>query len=212
MRRSFVTLGLAIATVVPALLTAQVRGLPVMASGVTLRPTIGLDVGIANDDAGGTTTLGASIGSGFGPLALVGMVSRGAPLVGDDAVWSQGLGVGVRLVGGPFVPFRVTVHSGIATWNRGVTDYLHVPVAIGFAATIPNPAFAIRPWLAPRISYQRQSFQGTDHSDTHAALSGGIDLAFLGGLVVRAAYDREFVDGASPGVFSAGLSYGLGRR
>lgn len=196
----------------PTVLLSQVRGLPVMASGVATRPALGVDVGMANDDAGGTTTLGASISSGFGPIALSGMVSRGAPFDGADAVWGQALGVGIRLYGGPFVPFRVMVQSGVGFWSRGVIDHLHVPVAIGVSATIPNPAFAIRPWLAPRVSYQHASFQGTGDSDTHAGLSGGIDLAFIGGLVVRAAYDREFVDGASPGVFSAGFSYTLGRR
>ncbi len=210
MRRSY--LAIAAVSCLPTLLAAQVRGLPVMASGVASRATLGVDVGIANDDAGGSTTFGASIGRGFGPVALTGMVSRGAPFDGADAVWGQAVGVGVRLYGGPFMPFRVMVQSGVGFWSRGVVDNLHVPVALGVSATIPNPAFAIRPWLAPRMSYQRQSFQGVSTSDTHAALSGGIDLAFIGGLVVRAAYDREFVDGASPGVFSAGFSYALGRR
>lgn len=196
----------------PTMLLSQVRGLPVMASGVATRTTLGLDVGIANDDAGGTTALGASISSGFGPIALAAMVSRGAPFDGADAAWGQALGVGVRVYGGPFVPFRVMVQSGVGFWSRGVIDHLHVPVAIGVSATIPNPAFAIRPWLAPRVSYQHVTFQNVGTSETHVGLSGGIDLAFIGGLVVRAAYDREFVDGASPGVFSAGISYALGRR
>jgi len=206
------SLAIAVLGCLPAILAAQVRGVPIRASGVVAAPTLGIDVAMANDDAGGTTTLGASISSGFGPIALTGMVSRGAPFEGADAVWGQALGVGVRLYGGPFVPFRVMLQSGVGFWSRGVVDNLHVPVALGVSATIPNPAFAIRPWLAPRISYHHQSFQGVGTSDTHAALSGGIDLAFLGGLVVRAAYDREFVDGASPGVFSAGFSYALGRR
>ncbi|HET9065138.1 MAG TPA: hypothetical protein VFN22_04880 [Gemmatimonadales bacterium] len=203
---------LTVAGCLPTLLAAQVRGVPVMVSGVTVGTTLGVDVGVANHDAGGSTTLGASISSGFGPIALSGMVSRGAPFDGADAVWGQAVGVGVRLYGGPFVPFRVMMQSGVGFWSRGVVDHLHVPVALGVSATIPNPAFAIRPWLAPRVSYQRQSFQGEGTSDTHVAMSGGIDLAFIGGLVVRAAYDREFVDGASPGVFSAGFSYGLGRH
>ncbi|MEO8478964.1 MAG: hypothetical protein ABI542_04965 [Gemmatimonadota bacterium] len=210
MRRLYVAL--AAASCLPSLLTAQVRGLPVVASGIANRTTLGVDVGIANDDAGGTTTIGASVGRGLGPLALTGMVSRGAPSDEAKAVWAQAVGVGFRLYGGPFAPFRVMLQSGVGFWSRGVVDNLHVPVAIGVSATIPNPAFAIRPWLAPRMSYRRQSFQGVGTSDTHAALSGGIDLAFIGGLVVRAAYDREFVDGSSPGVFSAGLSYTLGRR
>lgn len=198
--------------VFPLGLSAQVRGIPVMASGVALRPTIGVDVGIANDDAGGATAVGASVGSGFGPIALTAMVSRGAPFDGAEAEWAQGLGVGVRLAGGPFSAFRVMVQSGVGFWSRGVVDQLHVPVALGIAATIPNPAFAIRPWLAPRVSYRRASLQGVSESETHAAVSGGIDLAFIGGITVRAAYDREFVDGGSPGIFSAGASYAIGRR
>jgi hypothetical protein len=200
---------------VPTLLAAQVRGLPVVASGVSAGPTLGVTYGTANDDAGGTSTIGASLGTGLGPLALTAMVSRGAPLTGDDAVWSQGLAVSVAVFGGPLVPFRVTAQAGVATWNRGVVDNMHVPLALGFAATIPNPAFAIRPWLAPRVSFRRSSFSTiaeVSETQTNAGLSGGIDLAFLNGLVVRAAYDREFVDNASPGILSFGLGYALGRR
>jgi len=201
--------------VVPGWLGAQVRGLPVVASGVSAGPSLGAFYGTANDDAGGTSTVGASLGTGLGPLSLTALISRGAPLTGDDAVWSRGLAVAVAVFGGPLVPFRVTAQAGVATWNRGVVDNLHVPVALGLAATIPNPAFAIRPWLAPRVSFRRSSFSAiteVSETDTNLGVSGGIDLAFLNGLSVRAAYDREFVDGASPGILSLGFGYALGRR
>lgn len=201
--------------VLPALAAAQVRGLPVIASGVASGPALGVFYGTANDDAGGTSSLAATLGTGLGPLSLTALVSRGAPLTGDDAVWSQGLAVAVAIFGGPLVPFRVTAQAGVATWNRGVVDNLHVPVSLGLAATIPNPAFAIRPWLSPRVSFRRSSFATITEvaqTETNLGVSGGIDLAFLNGIMVRAAYDREFVDAGSPGILSLGLSYALGRR
>ena len=211
MSRSLTRLLLAL-TILPAAVAAQARGLPVVASGVVSGQMIGADVGIANDAAGGSTTVGAHVATGLGPLSLSAMVSRGAPVSGADAVWSPGASAALAIFGGPLVPFRVTLGAGVAGWDQGVVSHLHVPVMLGFAATIPNPAFAIRPWLAPRVSIHRQSFQSVSNSDSHFGLSGGIDLAFLNGLVLRASYDREFSDGATPGILGLGFSYAVGRR
>jgi hypothetical protein len=199
-------------TAAPAWAAAQVNGLPVVASGVTRGQQIGVDLGVANDAAGGATTVGAHLATGLGPLALTAMVSRGATVDGGEAVWSPGASAAVAIFGGPLVPFRVTLGAGVGVWEQGVVNYLHLPVTLGFAATIPNPAFAIRPWLAPRISIHRASFLSTSASDTRFGVSGGIDLAFLNGMVVRASYDREFADGVAPGVLGVGLSYAIGRR
>lgn len=203
---------LTIAMAIPGLLAAQVRGIPVMQSGGALRPTVDVAVATANDAAGGTTSLGASIGSGLGPVSITGLLSRGAPVDGDDAVWSEGVAVTGRIFGGPLVPFRVMVQGGAGFWSGGVVDHLHIPISLGLAATIPYPAFAIRPWLAPRISIRRTSFQGVGSTDTNFGISGGIDLGFLNGLVIRAAYDRESFDGSgAAGILSFGLGYALGR-
>lgn len=189
-------------------LTAQVRGLPVVNSGFGVGASIGADVGFANDAAGGGTTVGANLATGLGILGISGAVSRGS--VDDKSIWSQGVAVSLRIFGGPLIPFRVTLQGGAAIWDEGIVDVMHVPVSLGLAAVIPNPAFAIRPWIAPRVDYLNTTFENSETSRTEFGISGGIELGFLNGLTIRTAYDRLFVDG-DPGVFSVGLGFGIGR-
>jgi hypothetical protein len=196
----------------PGLVAAQVRGLPVVNNGAGSGVGVGVEIGRPNDVAGGGTTLGASAGFGMGPLAASAAVSRSKPDNGST-VWSQGAALSMRLFGGPLVPFRVTLQGGAATWSEGAIDGLHVPLSVGFAATIPNPAFAIRPWLAPRIDFARTSINGVspDGTESNFAISGGIELGFITGLAVRVAYDRILTEGDSPSIISFGLGFALGR-
>jgi len=189
-------------------LTAQVRGLPVVNSGFGVGASVGADVGFANDAAGTGTTVGANVATGVGILGISGAVSRGS--VDDKSIWSQGVAVSLRLFGGLLIPFRVTLQGGAAIWDEGIVDVMHVPVSLGLAAVIPNPAFAIRPWIAPRVDYLNTTFENSETSRTELGISGGIELGFLNGLTIRTAYDRLFVDG-DPGVFSVGLGFGIGR-
>jgi hypothetical protein len=147
----------------------------------------------------------------MGVLGISGIISRGSGDIAEaDAVWSQALAVSMRLFGGPLIPFRVTLQGGVGRWGQGVVETVHVPFSLGLAAVIPNPAFAIRPWLAPRVDYQSTTFENSDVSRTELGLSGGIELGFLNGLTIRSAYDRVFAEG-NPGIFSLGLGFTLGR-
>lgn len=199
---------LASALLFPVVLAAQVRGMPVVNSGFGLGAGVAVDAGFANDAAGGGTTLAATATTGLGFLGVSAAVSRGT--VDDQTVWSPGVAVSLRVFGGPLVPLRVTLQGGAGQWNQGVVSTLHVPVSLGIAVVIPNPVFAIRPWLAPRIDYLTTSFGNSEHSATEFGVSGGIELGFLSGITVRAAYDRLFVDG-DPGILSVGLGVSLGR-
>ena len=77
------------------------------------------------------------------------------------------------------------------------------PLGVGFALTIPNPALAIKPWLAPRADILRVSPEiGDATTETEFGLSGGIELNTLTGLGIHAAYDAIFADGGTPGVFA----------
>jgi hypothetical protein len=187
---------------------AQARGLPFVNSGVRTGSSIVAEVGFGNDASATGTTFGATATTGMGLVGISATVSRGRNL--DNAVWSQAVAIGLRLFGGPLVPFRVTLQAGVGRWGEGVVETVRTPVSLGLAAVIPNPAFAIRPWLAPRIEYQSTTFENSDLSHTGFGLSGGIELGFLNGMSVRSSYDRLFVDG-DPGVLSVGVGMSLGR-
>lgn len=192
----------AAALVAAAPVSAQVLGLPVVNNGVPTGLALGADIGFANEAAGKATTIGASAALGVGLAGVSVGVSRWNPETGD-AVWSQGGAATVRLFGGPLVPFRITLQGGLARWEINDVSTTHVPVSIGLAATIPNPAFAIKPWIAPRLDYSRTAGDGT----THLGVSGGIELAMLNGFALRASYDRLFSDGVKPGIFAIGIGF-----
>ncbi len=194
----------ALALVVIAPISAQVLGLPVVNSGVPVGIQVAADVGITNADYGKVTTVGASAGIGVGFFGVGGQVARYSPKVGD-AVTATGLSASMRLVGGPLVPFRLMMMAGVAHWTMNTVGVTHVPVSIGLAATIPNPAFGIKPWIAPRIDYTRSG----GASDTRFGISAGIDLAMLNGFSIRGAYDKLSVKGASPSIISFGVGYSL---
>ncbi|MBA2291244.1 MAG: hypothetical protein H0W15_02185 [Gemmatimonadales bacterium] len=197
---------------------AQVLGLPVVNNGVPTGLAFAADVGFANEDAGKGKAIGAHAAFGIGLLGLTASVARFDPK-NDDAIISAGLSATLRLFGGPLMPFRVLLQGGVAHWRQDLASIegpvtaktTRVPVSLGFAATIPNPAFAIKPWLAPRIDIFRTSFDGGleagSYTDSDFAIAGGIDVSMLNGLTLRAAYDRIFRDGGKPSILSIGVGF-----
>ncbi|MEO5824832.1 MAG: hypothetical protein ABIR59_03010 [Gemmatimonadales bacterium] len=218
MRRAIPFLTVALLSTVMTRGNAQVLGLPVVNNGVPTGIAFAADVGFSNDDAGKGTAVGASAAFGIGLLGLTASVSRFDPKH-NDAITSGGVSATLRLFGGPLIPFRVLLQGGIAHWQQdlasiegGVTvKTTRVPVSVGFAATIPNPAFAIKPWLAPRLDLYRSSREGGIETGTDTgsdfAIAGGIDLSMLNGLTIRAAYDRIFRDGSKPSILSIGVGF-----
>lgn len=194
---------------------AQGAGLPLINNGVPSGFTVAADVGFPGDDLGGGTAVGASVNAGFGVLGLgVQVVRHALEDEGLDGITSIGGTAALRLFGGPLVPFRVQLQAGYARWNWQVGDITDLSqtrgtASIGLAATIPVPAFAIRPWVAPRI--QRTESGGTGF--TEYGISGGIELGFLNGMTIRSAYDRTWFDrngySSRPGIWSIGLGWGL---
>lgn len=198
------------ATLVAAMpLSAQVLGLPVVNNGIPTGVVVAGDVGFANDAFGKGRAYGAQVGAGIGLLGLTASVASYAPDAdGAEDITSYGAAATLRLFGGPLVPFRITLQGGAARYEIESTTVTRIPVGIGFAATIPNPAFAIRPWLAPRVDLTRVD----GDMDSDYAISGGIELGFLNGLTVRASYDRIFAENdLRPAVLSFGLGYAIGR-
>ena len=208
-RRALLTLGMLACATAPA--AAQVLGLPVINNGAPTGISIGAEVGFASDAyfGGGGNAVGAHASVGLGFFGVTAAISRYAPKSGDP-VWAPGASATLRLLGGPLVPFRITMQAGASRWTVGDVQFTHVPLSIGLVATIPNPAFAIKPWIAPRIDYLHSSLTSIlNTSDVHFGISGGIDVALLNGLSIRGAYDRTSNDGAHPSIFSLGLGFAL---
>jgi hypothetical protein len=202
-----IPLALLASAVVATVAHAQALGLPVVNSGVVTGVAIGADVGFANQDAGKATTLGANASVGLGLFSVGGTIARWDPSGAGDAVWSPAATVTYRLFGGPLVPLRVMLQGGYGWWKSGDETVHHVPVSLGIAVTIPNPAFAIKPWLAPRYDLV-SSGNGSGETEHHFGLSGGIDLTMLSGMSLRAAYDRVFAgQGVKPGILSFGVGF-----
>jgi len=201
--RALGTLGIIMSLVVTSL-PAQVAGIPVVNNGAATGVRIGADVGIPNDAYGKGTAFDGRAEIGLGFFSVGGAISHYTPK-GGDGFWSPGLNATLRLLGGPLVPFRITLQGGVAHWTESGVDFTHVPVSIGFSATIPNPAFAIKPWIAPRFDVLHQSVGGG--SDTRFGISGGIDLALLNGFSIRGAYDLRSEEAGNASVLAFGLGF-----
>jgi hypothetical protein len=216
LRAMIVALGIPIAASIAASpAAAQVRGIPVYNNGVPRGIGLYGDVGLPNDDAGGGTAYGLTGRVGFGLIGVTAIVSSYDPDGPAGAEASVGATANYRLFGGPLVPLAVSLQAGLgyAKPDAGVLPSEEItewrfPVGLGFQLTIPNPALAIQPWLAPRLDIVRTSAEGEDAStDTDFGLSGGVELNLLNGLGVHAAYDATFAGGGTPGTFGVGAHY-----
>jgi opacity protein-like surface antigen len=197
--------------------SAQAAGLPVVNSGIVNGIGIALDAGIPNDAAGGGWATGATVKAGFGVLGVSGTVSRFDP-EGTDAVWSGGATANMKVFGGPLIPMAVTLQGGAGYVSKdfgclpGDTDcditQWHFPVGLGVSFTIPNPALAIKPWIAPRVDVLRTSIgDGDSETDAGIGVSGGVELNLLNGMGFHVAYDWSKHDDIKPGIFAAGFHY-----
>ncbi len=203
------------AGLMPAGLAAQVAGLPVRNAGLGTGIGIAADVGFPNADLGKGTAIGATGFVGLGPLGVTASVDRWTPK-DADAVTSMGGTLNLKVFGGPLIPLAITMQGGAARTRTGpegdqVTTW-HFPAGLGLGLTIPNPAFSIKPWLAPRVDVVHQSGAGIiDGTRAKFGISGGIDVGFLSGLSLRAMYDRVSAGGGlHPAVLSLGAGFKVG--
>jgi hypothetical protein len=194
---------------------AQVRGIPVYNVGVPRGIGIYGDVGFPNEAAGGGTAYAVTGRAGFGPFGATAIFSSYNPDGPAGSDLSVGATLNYRVFGGPLVPLAVTLQGGIGyakpelgTLPDDDVTELRFPIGVGLALTIPNPALAIKPWLAPRLDIVRVSADGVDaQTNSEFALSGGIELNTLGGFGLHATYDAIFAEGGTPGVFGVGAHY-----
>jgi hypothetical protein len=192
---------------------AQVRGIPVYNSGVATGIALYGDVGFPNSDAGKGTAYALTGRAGFGPFGATAIFSSFNPDGPASSDLSVGATLNYKLFGGPLIPLSVTLQSGIGYSKPdtgllpGHDTELRFPVGLGFALTIPNPALAIRPWIAPRVDIVKSSGGGFSNTETNFGLGGGLELNLLNGFGLHAAYDRVFVDGGDPSTFGLGAHF-----
>ena len=203
----------ALALGVPVAVAAQVRGIPVYNSGVSTGIALYGDVGFPNSDAGKGTAFALTGRAGFGPFGATAIFSSFNPDGPASSDLSVGATLNLKIFGGPLIPLSVTMQGGIGYSKPdtgllpGRDTELRFPVGLGFALTIPNPALAIKPWIAPRIDVVRFSGSGLSNTETNFGLGGGLELNLLNGFGLHAAYDRVFVDGGDPSTFGLGAHY-----
>ena len=203
----------AIAAAFPA--AAQVPGLPVYNQGVPRGIGVYGDVGFPNDVAGGGTAYGVTGRVGFGAFGVTAILSSYDPDGPAGSAVSAGATGNLRVFGGPLVPLSVTLQGGVGyakpddsllPTGSGIKEW-RFPVGVGFALTIPNPALAIKPWIAPRLDILKTTQPAGSATQTNFALSAGIELNLLNGFGVHAAYDRVFGDGSDPSTFGVGAHF-----
>ena len=215
MRQTVIGLTVALATLAGGAgeLAAQVRGIPVDNAGVARGVGLYADIGFPNDEAGGGRAYALTGKAGLGVLGFTGTLASFDP-DGSDAAIAVGATINYRIFGGPLVPLAVTFQGGIGYYAPDtdspfdvLDSDLHFPIGVGFAMTIPNPALAIRPWLAPRLDITAQKIEGGEtDTNTEFGLSGGIELNTLSGFGLHASYDAVFSEG-TPGIFGVGAHY-----
>jgi hypothetical protein len=209
--------GVSLLVAAPA--AAQVEGLPVYNGGISTGLLINAEVGLPNAAAGKGTAFGGSGRLGFGPLGVTATVASYNPKGPGSSITSVGATLNYKIFGGPLVPFSITLQGGAGYWSVPSSTLLnsssssikvwHFPVGVGIGTTLPNPAFAIHPWVAPRLDVTRTSLGGSSSTSTHFAFSAGIDLNTITGLGLGLSYDWMSVNGAHPAVFGAGVHYAL---
>ena len=201
-------------------LVAQVAGLPVRNAGISTGIGIAGDVGFPNAAAGKGIAFGATGVLGLGPLGVSVSVAHWDPKGSDPAITSVGGTGNLKIFGGPLIPVSVTLQGGLAhasqsSTGSGKVSNWHAPVGVGLALTIPNPVFSVKPWVAPRVDISRTKTTSgtvsTTDTDTNFGISGGIDLGFLNGLLVRTMYDRVKRGGETLSVFSLGIGFQVGK-
>ena len=146
----------------PARGTAQVTGLPVRNSGISSGLTIAGEVGFPRRRLREGNCLRRPRGGRIRPHRRE---RRHLELESEGSGPTQtGLGgyLNLKVFGGPLVPFSVTLQGGAEYVKNSGARVIHAPIGLGIALRIPNPALAIKPWIAPRLDVVRVSGIG-DH-------------------------------------------------
>lgn len=195
---------LALTVATPA--AAQLSGLPTRNAGIGSGLSVGAEIGMPDADYGDGTAYGARAALGFGAFGVSALLSSYDPDGSIDSYTTIGGALNLKVIGGPLIPLAVTLQAGVESADpSGSASVLHAPIGVGISLTIPNPAVAIKPWLAPRVDLVRVS--GGD-TESNFGLSGGVDFSLIWGLTLALSYDRVWADNSQhPSVVGVGAGW-----
>jgi hypothetical protein len=127
--RAAAGLGLALGMALAAFpLEAQNPGLPVYNHGVPRGVGLYGDVGLPNTAAGKGTAYGATVRAGLGLFGATATLSAYKPKGADGSDVAVGGTLNYRLLGGPLVPFSVTLQGGVGYAKPG-EDFVTLPAS-----------------------------------------------------------------------------------
>jgi hypothetical protein len=183
-------------------LSAQTPGLPIYAGGHVPGVALGAALGLAparSPVGRGITWVGtAELATRRTGLRVVGgaLDLGGGSSPPPRAVWGA-LATARVLDGGVESPLSLDLIAGHGRSEGADTRLRHTVVGLAFVLTIPTPVMAVKPWLAPRFDWRSVPPPPAAESRIRHAFGGsaGVDLRFLGGVVLRAAWDK--VEGTS---------------
>lgn len=185
--------------------TAQVAGIPYY---VNPRGGTGVmaaaNLGFADDGKGIALTGGV----GAGPLFITATAGQFNPdVTGAANVTTFGGTVGTKLFGNPLVPLTIGVQAGAGYFSSGsgatTSRLVTIPVALGVGLNIP--LFPLKPWVAPRVQFNRATVGTTTVSQTRMGVSAGADFNLLLGLGFHAAVDHILKKDSSPATTTFGI-------
>ena len=188
---------------------AQVAGIPYY---VNPRGGTGFsaaaNLGFAEDGKGMALTGGL----GAGPLYITATAGQFNPdSSGADNVTTFGGTAGMKLFGGPLIPLTIGVQAGAGYYSTGSgateSKLVSIPVAVGIGLNLP--LFPLKPWVAPRVQFDRATNPGTTGSTTSSTtrmgISAGADFNLLLGLGFHAAVDYILEKDNSPSSTTFGV-------
>ncbi len=174
---------------------AQVAGIPYYVNprggtGVMAAANIGATSSDAASAEGKAIALTGGIGAG--PLFITASAGQFNPdATGADNVSTFGGTVGMKLFGNPLVPVTVGVQAGVGYYSSGSgtseVKQVNIPVAVGLGLNVP--LFPLKPWVAPRVQFNRSTLGTNTTNVTRIGVSAGADFNLLLGLGVHAAVD-----------------------
>jgi opacity protein-like surface antigen len=130
--RAVVGLGLALGSALAGSpLRAQNPGLPVYNLGVPRGVGVYGDVGFPNTAAGKGTAYGATVRAGFGMIGATATLSALNPEGPGGTDVGVGATLNYKLLGGPLVPFSVTLQAGLGYSKPGGDLASPLPMAAG---------------------------------------------------------------------------------
>lgn len=182
---------------------AQVRGLPIVASGEPEGVGAALEMAFPGDALGGGTVWATSVALRRGRW---GAVATGALVDHASAPGRAAFGLRAEalLHRSTTSPFQLLAFAGAGTTERGDAGReWRIPAGMSFAFRAPTPIVTLVPWLATRVQWTVLD----DAADARAGVGAGLDMTWRERYGVRASYDRLLLDGTDETTFGLGLTY-----